>query len=174
MATTTTNLSLTKPAVNSAVDEDLWGTQINADLDTVDSEHATKTINLDFNDKVLSKAEMKDIGETAYSVGNITGAAAIDYTNGNYQYATLTGNVTGLTISNPPASGIVGFLTLELIQDGTGSRTIDLTGGTYRQAGGGSLTLSTGAGDIDKLRLETRDAGTTWDVAISSNYGAIT
>lgn len=174
MATSTTNLSLTKPAVNSATDEDLWGDQLNTNMDTLDSEAVTKTVNLDFNNKVFSQAELKDIGETAYSVGNLTGAAAIDYTNGNYQYATLTGNVTGLTISNPPASGIVGFLTLELIQDGTGSRTIDLTGGTYRQAGGGSLILTTSASSIDKLRLETRDAGTTWDVSINADYGAIT
>lgn len=37
MATTTTNFSFTKPAVNSAVDQDQWGTQLNQNLDDLDS-----------------------------------------------------------------------------------------------------------------------------------------
>lgn len=37
MATLTTNFSLNKPAVNDAVDQDLWGTQLNTNMDTIDS-----------------------------------------------------------------------------------------------------------------------------------------
>lgn len=36
-ATSTTYYSLTKPAVNDPVDQDLWGTELNANLDTIDS-----------------------------------------------------------------------------------------------------------------------------------------
>ena len=171
MATTTTNLSLTKPAVNSAVDEDLWGAQLNTDLDLLDSEAAVSTIDKDYADKEVSRAKVKDFSETTNDLGNISGAVAVDYTDGHYQYGTLTGNISSLTINNPPASGIGGFLTLEFTQDGTGSRTIDLTGGSYRSID--TITLSTAGGSIDKLRLETRNAS-TWDVALSANYTVIT
>lgn len=37
MPTQTTNYSLDKPLVNSAVDQDLWGGQLNTDLDSIDT-----------------------------------------------------------------------------------------------------------------------------------------
>jgi len=172
MATTTTNLSLIKPAVNSAVDEDLWGGQLNDNMDTLDSEAATKTVDLDFAAKVLSDAEIKDFSEDTEDIGTTSGALAVDYLDGHYQFLTLNGNASGLTISNPPATGKVGFLTIEITQDGTGGRTIDLTGGTYRSAGAVILTVA--GGSIDKLRLETRNAGTTWDVVINNNFTVVT
>ncbi len=36
MPTTTTNFSLKKPLVNDAIDEDLWGAQLNTNMDTID------------------------------------------------------------------------------------------------------------------------------------------
>ena len=36
MPTSTTNFSLNKPLVNDAVDEDLWGGQLNTNMDTID------------------------------------------------------------------------------------------------------------------------------------------
>jgi microcystin-dependent protein len=38
MATTTTNYGLTKPAVNDPVDQNLWGAQLNTNMDTIDTE----------------------------------------------------------------------------------------------------------------------------------------
>jgi len=172
MATTTPNLSLIKPAVNSAVDEDLWGGQLNDNMDTLDSEAATKTVDLDFAAKVLSDAEVKDLSETLNAIGTTSGALAVDYLDGHYQTLTLDGNASGLTISNFPASGKVGFMTLEITQDGTGSRTLDLTGGVFRSTGG--ITLTTTANAIDKLRLETRDGGTLVDVVLNANFTVIT
>lgn len=175
MVTTTTNLSLNKPAVNSAVDEDLWGGQWNDNADTLDSEAATATLNKDFGDFQVSRANVKDLSEVAHDLGNVSGALAIDYTNGHYQYGTVTGNITSVTINNLPASGRIGFLTLELTQNGTGGYTVDLaTGSTYRQPGGGSINYTTTASAVSKLRFETRDAGTTIDVTINDNYGDIT
>ncbi len=36
-STSTTNYSLTKPAVNDPADEDLWGTELNSNFDTIDT-----------------------------------------------------------------------------------------------------------------------------------------
>jgi hypothetical protein len=57
------------------------------------------------------------------SAGNLSGAITLDAQgkSGVIEF-TLTGNVTSLTISNPPASG--GALTLVINQDSTGSRSL--------------------------------------------------
>lgn len=59
---------------------------------------------------------------------------------------TLGGNRTMNAPTNIPPYGWE--LKLAVIQDGTGSRTLTFPA-TYRRANGGSLTLSTGASDID-------------------------
>lgn len=41
MSTTTTNYALIKPAVNNATDQDLWGTYLNTNLDTIDTQLKT-------------------------------------------------------------------------------------------------------------------------------------
>jgi len=168
MATTTTNLSLTKPAVNDPTDEDLWGGQLNTNMDTLDSEAATKTVDLNFADKLLSRPDMKDVAETTKSLGSISGAVTIDYEDGNYQFGTVSGDISSVTISNLPASGKVGFITVEYTQDGGGANSITHSS-TFRFPGGFAPDLSQAGGAIDKFRYETRDAGTNIDVFVNTN-----
>jgi hypothetical protein len=149
---------------------DDYAQQIYDAIDEAQNETLVKTENQNFTDKELSRAKLKDTSEVVYNAGNISGAVSLDYTNGSYQYATLTGNVSSLTISNWPASGTGGFMTLELIQDGTGSRTLTL-GSAYKTAGTSGVTLTTTASKRDKLYLQTRDAGTTIDVTPAYNWG---
>lgn len=157
----TANLNLNKPIVNSATDEDLWGGQLNDNMDTIDSEFATATINKDYADKVVSAADVKDFQETTYNLGGtISGTLTIDYTDGHYQYGTVSGDITSVVINNFPASGKNGFLSIELEQDGTGGHSITLSS-AFKTSGGATVALSTTAGAIDILRFETRDAGTT-------------
>jgi hypothetical protein len=66
-------------------------------------------------------------------------------------------------VSNPPISGRVGSLTLEIHQDGTGNRSI-AWGAAFRFPGGAGSALSTAANAIDIFTLTTRDGGTTWYV----------
>lgn len=166
MSTTVTDgeYSVVLPAVNDPVDADTWGTTLNNWFANIPSWMKTRIGDMNFADYVLSRAKMKDTAEAVYSLGNISGAVAVDYTNGHWQYGTLTGNITGITISNPPATGSGGFLTLELIQDGTGSRTLTLDSAVYLTSGNATITLTTAASSVDKLRFETRNAGTTWSV----------
>lgn len=153
MPTTTTNLGLSKPLVNNATDQDLWGGYLNTDLDTLDSEAATYSINKNANDKTVSNVNLKRAYTTPYSVGNITGAVTLDYNNGNLQYATATGNISSLTINNFPDGG---SMTLEITQDGTGGRTLTYSTSTYKTAGGTTFALSTGAGEVDDIYLRKR------------------
>ena len=159
MPTNTTNFSFQKPLVNDAADADAWGGYLNSNWDSADSQLATRTVNYDFAGYDLIDAELTDTSEKAYSLGNISGAVTIDYENGHWQYGTVNGNITSLTINNLPPSGQGAWLTLELVQDGTGSRTITLSS-AYKTAGAAGITLSTAAGSVDLLHLTSRDAGT--------------
>jgi len=169
MPTTTPNLNLNKPLVNNPTDADLWGGYLNTNADILDDEAVLATVAKSYADLVQSRMKMQDTSETVYSVGNISGAVSLDYTNGQYQYATLTGNVSSLTVTNWPASGSGGWMTLELIQNGSGGNTLTL-GSAYKTAFGAGVTLTTTASARDKLYLQTRDAGTTIDVTAALNW----
>ena len=128
------------------------------------------------DDITVDELHVVHVAETAFSLGGaVGGAVAIDYEDGTYQYGTVTSNITGITISNLPSNtDEVGALTVELIQDGGGGNTIDLTGGVFRSADGASIILSTTGGAIDKLRFETRDGGTLIDVFLNTDFTVIT
>ena len=158
MPTFTTNLNMNKPIVNSATDEDLWGDQLNTNADILDSEAVLATVDKDWNDKTISQAIVKDFAEGTHDLGVVNGALVIDYRNGHYQYATVNGDITSVTINNFPATGNVGFLSLELTQDGTGGHTITLSS-SFKTIGGGGIVLTTTGDAIDLLRFETRDQG---------------
>lgn len=169
MAVTLTNINLPVPTDKEVAYQDTWWPPVLAALQAIDGNIALATVAKSFADYEVSRAKLKDTSETAYSVGNVSGAVSIDYTNGHWQYATVTGNITSLTITNPPATGSGGWLTLELIQDGTGSRTISLSS-TYKTAGGTGIVLSTAASSKDLVHLTTRDAGTTWLTRIEKAF----
>ena len=81
--------------------------------------------------------------EAVYDNGN-SGAATItpNATNGSVQKYTLTGNITLNAFASPVAGQ---SMTLFLIQDGTGTRTLTST----MKWSGASKTLSTAASSID-------------------------
>src|SRR3990172_3818024 len=165
----TPNFGLTLPLIDSVINQNRWGDEINTGIVTpVDGilfthqqELITRTQNYDFANFQIINAVVRRFSEVATNLGTVSGAVTLDYANGTYHYATLNGNISGLTISNPPT---VGSLTLELRQDGTGSRTITLNSGVYLTVGNANVTLTTAANAKDKLRLEKRDSGVTWDV----------
>lgn len=67
------------------------------------------------------------IATGAYSNGNISGNGTIDWSKGDVQYGTLTGNGTFTYIN----AGTWQRLTLSLVQDATGGRTITLPASQY-------------------------------------------
>lgn len=168
----TTVLGNTLPVKGSETYRDVWTDYLDAILIALGDEAATKTVNLNGADKNFSRHNFLDCSETAYSLGSISGAVTIDYTNGHVQYGTVTGNITSLTINNPPATGYNGWLTLELTWGGAGY-TIDLTSGTTYRSASGSIDYTTTSGAINEFFLRTRDAGTIWKVSTIDNIQAI-
>jgi hypothetical protein len=119
-----------------------------------------------FADQTASAIILKDYAETDVAVTSAT-TLAIDLANGNTGTVTLGHNVTDIDFTNVPTNGISTF-TLQVTQDGTGSRTmainqVTVNGGSHATAktpGGSGLTLSTAASSIDLLTFLFVDAGT--------------
>lgn len=117
------------------------------------------------SDQVASALELKDIAETVVAKGTLaTGAISYDYSAGGYQWGTTGGgNITSVAITNPPATGKSGTLTLEFVQGAT-PRTI-AWGASFRFPGGTDYQLTQSTGAVDIFVLTTRDGGSTWYVA---------
>ncbi len=114
-------------------------------------------------DAVLAAIEIKDYAETLQTVSVSDGVLTIDYSAGNCAEVTLDQSVTSFVITNPPATGKVGSLTLHLAQDSTGGYTMSWPSGE-RWAGGARTDPSTDADARDRYVLVTEDGGATWDI----------
>lgn len=110
---------------------------------------------LDGNDGVVTEIVLKDVSETAYDMGNLTGNVSVDYTDGHYQYGDLTGNITITDVSNWSPSGTAGGLTLELTN--TGNFTVSWDS-EFKHPGGTAPTMTTGANSKDLFVVSGRSA----------------
>lgn len=119
----------------------------------------TMTGELNLADNLLTRAYIKDYALVQAANAAATGSVDVDLVNGNEHHLTLTGNITTLTISNWPATGRRGKLTLYLKQGGAGSFTVAWPG-AVDWGDVGAPTLSTAPGDTDVVVLTTDDAGT--------------
>lgn len=117
--------------------------------------NGTGTVN--FADKVVRQAVLKDYAETVYNIGNSGGTLAIDPANGNLQKIRLTSSWTfsGFT------GGVSGHsVTILVQQDGTGSKTFSegLSSNNAMVWAGGVSTLSTAANALDMLTIVLIDS----------------
>ena len=96
---------------------------------------------------------------------NANGAYTIDWNNGNLQTVTLGANITGFTMSNWPTSTAQSVgMTLYLVQDGAGSRTMSIsaTGGeTFKFANGVNSSSVSSANDIQTVYIFSRYNGSS-------------
>ena len=98
-------------------------------------------------------------GETFYDSGNSGATSTLNLTNGNVQKITLTANCT-VTLT-APTSGSYRSLMLFIFQDATGSRTVTWPASVHWGTAGVPI-LSTAAGKMDRILLDTVDGGVTW------------
>lgn len=88
-----------------------------------------------------------------------------DFAASNNHKVTLAGN---RTLANPTNIAAEQSGYIEIVQDGTGSRTLAL-GSYYKTPGGAGITLSTAAGAVDTLEYRVRSA-TEIDIAINKDW----
>ena len=125
----------------------------NGDITVVTN--GTGTVN--FSDKVVRQATLKDYAETVYNIGNSGGSLALDPANGNLQRIRLTSSWTFTGFTN----GVSGHtVTVMVVQDGTGGRTFteSLSSNNAMLWAGGTSTLSTGGNSIDFLTITLIDS----------------
>jgi hypothetical protein len=107
---------------------------------------------VNFGDKTVKQPYFKDVAEVVSAMG----ANDMDMTVANVFTKTISG-ATSLTISNPPATGRCGIITLILTNGGAGAITWP-TGTKWPGGSGPTLTAS----GVDVIIFMTIDAGTTW------------
>ena len=115
---------------------------------------------------------MPKIVEIGYGAGGVTGqgtyatssssagSMALDFDAGSHQKITLTGNQTGITYSNGPAANESKTVAIDLVQDGTGNRTMSWPA-ALQWAGDVACVLSTGAADVDRVAIEAVNDGSS-------------
>jgi hypothetical protein len=161
MATTTTNFGFSKPAVDSATDQDVWGDQWNTNADSIDSQLATRTVAYDFNDNQLVKPEIKDYSETAQAV-TASSTTAFNLEDGNVINLTHGVDISTLTISNPPATGKSGSFTVIRTKDNNATARSITWPASVKWQSGNEPTLTQTANAVDILCFVTTNGGTTW------------
>lgn len=99
----------------------------------------------------------------------LTGATpTIDCGKGNYFTLAPTANVTSISFSNLPPSGMGQTIMIDFTQDST-ARTVAWPA-SFKWAGGVAGAVSTGSGAKDLIALTTTDGGTTWKASIAKAF----
>jgi hypothetical protein len=88
-------------------------TEAASEITNLQTNKASLNSSSNFADNIVSRAQLKDISETVYPHGNITGSVIINHENGHYQTATTTGPIT-IGFSNFPTSGQLGRIILDI------------------------------------------------------------
>jgi hypothetical protein len=162
---TTTALGVVLPTIGG--DTDTYAPKIEAAIVANADEHVTKTVNIDCDDKEYKAPLIRDYAEKGTANATATGSVTLDYSASNHHFLTLTGNVTSLTISNPPASDNLAILTIWIKQDGTGSRTFAFPSSFKWEGGASAPAVSTTASVTDIVTAVSKDGGSTWAASIS-------
>lgn len=132
----------------------IGGTASGNDLTLTSTSHATKGsiilaagTNLDASNEDI--IDVKTVSfDSEIDDGNETGTYALDWTTGQRHKATLTGNITTLTLTAPagPCN-----LMMKIVQDATGGRTITWPSSVKWPGGGTAPVLSSAASAVDLI-----------------------
>lgn len=130
----------------------------------------THTAAVQLSDNELRRALLLDYAVKHTSVSSSSGTVVLDLTTGNSFVTTLTENITTVTISNPPATGIYGQFVWKIIQDGAGGAFTVTFPASVLWPGGTAPTITITNNAIDEVTLRTIDAGTEWRGSFSQAF----
>ena len=117
------------------------------------------TNDLDADDKVISKPEIKDYAETKTAPESDTNVLTLDIVNGNVFSTLLDENVTTLNFSNPSATGKACSFTWIMTQHST-AVTVAWPGSVAWDSGTAPTISEDDA--VYVFTFLTVDAGTSW------------
>ena len=156
------------------------GTEIEAQLQDIGQNFGKKTAtgtwtadqtfsaSLLMADKEIRRPRFTDFAITHSGLTQSSGTVDCDLAVANSFSFTLTENCT-ITLSNPPATGIFGQVTIVITQDASSSYTVAWPAATLFP-GGTDPVMTSGNDTIDKYVLSTEDAGTVWLMDFSQAY----
>ncbi len=121
----------------------------------------------DHEDNRLLRPVLDDYAIQHQTAGSVSGVLTIDFEDGNSAYVALTENVTSVVLQNPPVSGRLGQLEIEILQDSV-ARTITWPA-SVQWPGGTAPDLST-INSRHLVHLRTRDGGTTYLGTFLENF----
>ena len=139
-------------------------TTASTEITDLQTNKASTNANTSFNDKIVSRATLKDTAETVYAHGTVSsGTLTLNHENGNFQTATISGNVT-FAFSNFPATSTLGRIVL-LVTVGSGVTALTMPSAVKKATNvtgsdGSSVTVNPGVGRY-MWEFMTTDAGTT-------------
>jgi hypothetical protein len=105
-------------------------------------------------------------GSPVIALAIAAGVVNVDCSLGDYFTLALTANVTGITFSNLPASGIGRTLCIDFAQDATGGRTVALPA-SFKVIGNSDTAVQSVANAKTRLILSTTNGGTTWPYSMA-------
>ncbi|MGY8962552.1 MAG: hypothetical protein ACKVKT_03240 [Rhodospirillales bacterium] len=129
----------------------------------------TFTAALQMSDQEVRRPLLLDYAIKHVDLTQSTGTIDLDMNTGNSFAVTLTENAT-ITISNPPATGKYGQLTVKIIQDGAGGAYTVTWPAAVKWPSGSAPTMTVSNDAIDEFSLRTTDAGTQYRGSFSQAY----
>lgn len=121
-------------------------------------------LKLGIDEEITSQGGTSALAAAAvFDNGNSGSAKTVALANGSHQKITLTASGPTLTVTGFTV-GQYGEVTLYVVQDATGSRTLPTFSPAADYGTPGAPTLTTAANKIDILKLSSIDGGTTLDV----------
>lgn len=130
----------------------------------------TLAVALALADNELRRPKIKDYGLVHSTPSIAAGAITFDCENGNSFAVTLSENITAITLSNPPASGVYGEIVIQITQNASAAKTVAGWPAAVKWADGTAYAASTALSAVDKIVLSTIDGGTTWRGDYSKGY----
>ena len=99
--------------------------------------------------------------QTVTAVTSSSGVVEFDYALGDYFTISMSENITGASVSNPPVPGVGGTIAIRISQDST-PRTFAFPANWQFTASSPLTTIPTGSGDDALLIMTTFDGGAVW------------
>ena len=106
----------------------------------------------------------KSVYNSKDKINNVTpsaGVLTVDYTLGQLVDVNWNANITDIALNNFPAGG---SMTMYLVQDATGGRTVTFPA-SFKAAGGTAPTMSFGVNQYDILVITSKD-GVNFDYGL--------